>query len=109
MGKKQVVTLSNYRSLIPEVKTADDRRLVFEAAFKRFKDNKTAFGHIYNFVLQNKKAHFTSRHFESHLESALDGNQIPLSVFHNLKDTAYENTAIIKRYLNLRKKYLKIR
>lgn len=107
-GKKQVVTLSNYRSLIPEVETKEDRKLVFEAAFKRYKDNKTSFAHIYNLVLQNRKSNYTSRNFNSHLEQALNANQIPLSVFHNLKDSAYENTDIIKKYISLRKKHLNL-
>lgn len=105
-GKELTITLSNFRSLLPEVPTASDRRLVFEAAFKRFKDHKTVFASTYNLVLQQMAANFKSRNYESALESALFRNNIPVSVYHNLCDAAYENTQPIKRYIELRKKHL---
>jgi oligoendopeptidase F len=105
-GKELTITLSNFRSLLPEVPTADDRRLVFEAAFKRFKDHKTVFASTYNLVLQQMAANFKSRNYESALESALFRNNIPVAVYHNLCDAAYENTEPIKRYIELRKKHL---
>ena len=105
-GKEVTVTQSNYRSLLPEVPTAEDRRIVFESAFKRYKDNKAAFASTYNLVLQQLAANYKSRNYSSSLEAALDVNNIPTSVYHNLKDAAYENTAPIKRYIELRKKHL---
>lgn len=105
-GKELTITQSNYRSLIPTVPTAEDRKLIFEAAFKRYKTNKTAFASTYNLVLQQLAANFRSRNYSSALEAALFGNNIPVQVFHNLKDVAYENTASIKRYIKLRMKAL---
>ncbi len=105
-GKEVTVSQSNYRSLIPEVPTAEDRMKVFQAAFKRYKDNKAAFAATYNLVLQNASANYKSRNYESALDQALFKNNIPTSVFHNLKDVAYENTAPIKRYIAIRKKHL---
>lgn len=102
------VNLSNFRSLITDAKSADDRRLIFEAAFKRYKDNKNAFANTYNLVLQQAAANFKSRKYESALDAALFRNNIPTSVFHNLKDVAYDHTEPIKRYLELRKKHLKL-
>lgn len=105
-GSSVVINTSNYRSILPTLKNANDRRLVFEAAFKRYKENKNAFANVYNLVLQNMAATYKSRGYKSALESRLEGNNIPLSVFHNLKDVAYENTAPVKRYIELRKKHL---
>jgi len=105
-GKEVKVTQSNYRALIPEVPTALDRQLVFEAAFKRYKENKAAFAATYNLVLQQASANYKSRNYASALDAALFQNNIPTTVFHNLKDVAYENTAPIKRYIELRKKHL---
>jgi len=102
------VNLSNFRSLISDAQTPDDRRLIFEAAFKRYKDNKNAFANTYNLVLQQAAANFKSRKYESALDAALFRNNIPTSVFHNLKDVAYDHTEPIKRYLALRKKYLNL-
>ncbi|MFP4178334.1 MAG: M3 family oligoendopeptidase, partial [Acholeplasmataceae bacterium] len=100
------VTQSNYRSLLTRLKNADDRRIVFEAAFKRYYANKTAFAAVYNLVLMQQKANYRSRNHDSALDAALFKNNIPTAVFHNLKDVAYENTGPLKRYIALRKKHL---
>lgn len=105
-GKEVTVTLSNFRSLIPTLPTAEDRQQVFEAAFKRYKDNKSAFAATYNLVLQQQAAQYKSRQYASALDAALFKNNIPTAVFHHLKDAAYENTAPIKRYIELRRKHL---
>jgi len=107
-GKEVLVTQSNFRSMLGELQDANDRRLVFEAAFKRYKEHKAAFAATYNLVLQQQAANFKSRNYASALDSALFKNNIPTSVFHNLKDVAYENTHAIKRYIALRKKHLNI-
>ncbi|MDR2828545.1 MAG: oligoendopeptidase F [Acholeplasmatales bacterium] len=106
---EHTISLSTYRKLLEELKNQDDRRLVFEAAFKRFKDNKSAFSSIYNSILLDLQASYKSRNYKSALEAALDKDDIPVSLFISLKDVARENTSPIKRYINLRKKYLKIK
>ncbi|HHW79408.1 MAG TPA: oligoendopeptidase F [Acholeplasmataceae bacterium] len=107
-GETIVVTPSTYRSLITEAKTANDRKKIFEAVYKRYETNKTAFAAIYNLVLQQKAATYKSRGYKSSLDSALFGNNIPESVYTNLVETAYENTSAIKKYIELRKNYLGI-
>lgn len=107
-GKEVTVSQSNYRAMLGELSSADDRKMVFEAAFKRYKENRAAFASAYNLVLQQLAANYKSRKYESALEAALFRNNIPTAVYHNLKDVAYENTAPIKRYIALRKKYLKL-
>ncbi|MFA7422381.1 MAG: oligoendopeptidase F [Acholeplasmataceae bacterium] len=107
-GTKKVINSSNYRSILPTLKDAEDRKKVFEAAFKRYKNNKTAFAATYNLVLQQLAANYKSRGYKSSLEAALFRNNIPVDVYKNLMDAAYENTKGIKRYINLRKKHLKL-
>ena len=107
-GTTKKVGSSNWSSLMNEVPTAEDRKKVFEATFKRYKDNQSAFAATYQLVLLNLKANYQSRNYADALEAALYGNNIPTSVFHNLKDVAYENTAPLKRYINIRKKYLNL-
>lgn len=107
-GTKKIINSSNYRSILPTLKDADDRKKVFEAAFKRYKNNKTAFAATYNLVLQQLAANYKSRGYKSSLEAALFRNNIPVDVYKNLMDAAYENTEGIKRYINLRKKHLKL-
>ncbi len=105
-GQTVTVSQANYTSLIEESQNPLDRQLIFESLYKRYKDNKAAFANTYNLVLQQRAANYKSRKYASSLEAALDGNNIPVSVFHNLKDTVYENTDVIKRYIALRKKHL---
>lgn len=107
-GDKVTVNTSNWRSLIQQADNKEDRALVFEAAFKRFKGNKDAFASNYNLVLQSMAASYKSRNYNSAIEAKLYNDNIPLEVFIALKDTVYENTEPIKRYLNLRKKHLNI-
>ncbi|MCR1808874.1 oligoendopeptidase F [Haploplasma modicum] len=107
-GEEITVTPSTYRALIAESKSSEDRRKIFEAVFKRYEDNKTTFANIYNLVLQQQAARYKSRHYENALSAALFANNIPESVFHNLKDVAFENTNGIKKYIKLRKEYLKL-
>lgn len=107
-GTKKTINSSNYRSILPTLKDPEDRRLVFEAAFKRYKDNKSAFAATYNLVLQQLKANYKSRGYNSSLEAALFRNNIPVQVYKNLMDAASENTDGIKRYLALRKKHLNL-
>jgi len=105
-GEQIVVTPATYRSLIANAESANDRRKIFEAVFKRYGDNKNTFASIYNLVLQNLKSNYKSRNYNSALEAALFGNNIPESVFHNLKDTVYDNTDGVKKYIKLRQKHL---
>lgn len=105
-GEVLKINTSNWRSLLPEVKTPEDRSIIFEAAFKRFKDNKDAFASTYNLVLQSLAASYKSRSYKSALEAKLFNDNIPLDVFITLKDTAYDNTEPLKRYIELRKKHL---
>ncbi|MGB0203170.1 MAG: oligoendopeptidase F [Acholeplasmataceae bacterium] len=107
-GTKKKVGSSNWTSLIGELDNPEDRKKVFEATFRRYEQNKSAFAATYQLVLMNLKANVQSRGYASSLEAALHGNNIPTSVFHNLKDVAYENTDPIKRYMAIRKKHLNL-
>ena len=107
-GTKKKVGSSNWTSLIGELDNPEDRKKVFEATFRRYEHNKSAFAATYQLVLMNLKANVQSRGYTSSLEAALHGNNIPTSVFHNLKDVAYENTDPIKRYMAIRKKHLNL-
>lgn len=108
-GKEVLVTQATYRALIEEATTAEDRELIFKTLYERYVENKSAFAETYNLVLQRLNANVKNRKYESALDAALFGNNIPKSVFLNLKDAAYENTAPLKRYIEIRKKALGIK
>lgn len=105
-GSSILITSGNYRSLLADSDSAEDRKLIFEAVFSQYKDHKNAYAQIYNTILQRDISLMKSRKYESSLESYLFGNNIPLDVYYNLVEVAKTNTAPIKRYYNMRKEYL---
>ena len=107
-GEKVFVTQGNYRSLIMDSKNPVDRKNIFEAVFTTFAEHKNAFAGIYKTVLESDKAHYKARGYKNSLEAHLYGNNIPLEVYYNLVDVAGNNTEAVKKYINLRKEYLKL-
>jgi oligoendopeptidase F len=105
-GSKVLVTQASFRALLESAPTAEDRKAIFTSLYKKYVNNKSAFAATYNLVLQQLAANYKSRNYKSALEAALFGNNIPESVFLNLKDAAYENTHPLKRYIEIRKKAL---
>ncbi len=82
------------------------RKNVFNAFFGAYKKFERTFGtELYGEV---KKDIFYKnvRKYKSSLESALDANNIPTSVYHNLIEGVHQNLATLHRYLKLRKRML---
>lgn len=107
-GREVVVSQAQFRNLITEAKTADDKMSIFKALYNRYANNANAFARVYQLVLEGLKARYQSRKYKSALDSALFNNQIPEAVYTNLMDVAMENTEPLKRYINIRKKHLGI-
>ena len=105
-GEVRTVTQGNWRDEIIAAPTAEDRKLVFEALFKKYERNKNTFGQIYDTVVQAELAEAKARGYDSILQSHLYDNNIPLSVYETLVKVATENTASVKKYYELRRKYL---
>ena len=107
-GNEVTVTQGNWRSLICDVKTAEDRKKVFHAIFDYYKENKNTFAKIYNLSYQLDLANIKARKFDSILDSYLFRNNIPTSVYTSLVDVASNHNESLKKYIQLRKKYLKL-
>lgn len=105
-NEKVQVTQGNYRSLIADSKNEQDRKIIFEAIFNSYEQNKTTYASIYNTVLLADKATSKARGYKNSLEAHLYGNNIPLEVYHNLIDVASNNNEGLKKYIKLRQKYL---
>ena len=102
------VNASNYRSYLEDLVSQDDRRKVFEAIFKFYEEHKQTFASIYNGIMQSEYANVKNRNYNSILESHLDINNIPKEVFLTLINTTKANTAPIKKYYELRRKYFNL-
>ena len=102
------ITNSNYRAFIQKSDSAKERKDIFESVFSYYEVHKNTYASIYKTVLDADYAQVKIRNYSSSLESYLFNNNIPTSVYHNLTKVARENTSAIKKYIKLRKDYLKL-
>jgi len=105
-GKKYTVTQGNWRMLIENALTSDDRRIVFEAIFNYYETHKNTYATIYEGAINANKANAKNRKYDSILDSYLFPNNIPTSVYLSLVDVASHENAALKKYYQLRKQYL---
>ena len=105
-GKEVTVTQGNWSSLIQEAKTEEDRAKIFETLYSYYDDHKNVLADIYHSILLGQLADVKARNYKSILESHLEHNNIPTSVFLNLIKVAGNNNASLKRYLKLKAKHL---
>lgn len=105
-GKEVTVTQSNWSNLIKEAPSAKDRQLIFETLYRYYDEHKSIYGEIYNTVLKSELAEMKARGYKSILESHLEGNKIPKEVFLNLIKAAKDGSEPLKKYYELRRKYL---
>lgn len=108
-GRKVVVTQGNWRALITDCKTANDRKKVFHAIFDYYEENKSTFARIYQLSYQMDLANVKTRKFKSILESYLFKNNIPTTVYTNLVQVASTKNASLKKYIKLRAKHLNLK
>ena len=90
----------------PEVELSSDRKLIVESHYGGYDRRKNTIAAVYNSILQKNIAKTKAYKYDSFLLSALEEDNIPESIYLNLINTAKENTAPLKRYINLRKKVL---
>jgi oligoendopeptidase F len=108
-GSQVKATNGNYLKTTSTSKNQSDREKMFRAHYETFRSNKNTYAAIYNSVCQSDWANALSRNYKSCLESSLDGNNIPTSIYENLIKTVRENTGPLQRYHILRKKILRLK
>lgn len=85
------------------------RKKVFENFFGAYKNYERSFGTELYSQVKTDIFYKNVRKYTSSLESALNVNNIPVSVYKNLIDTVHENLPVLYRYLELRKRMLGIK
>ncbi|GJQ62674.1 MAG: oligoendopeptidase F [Melioribacteraceae bacterium] len=105
-GETFKVTSGNYSKTLATNRNQEDRKKAFEAHYGVYNDSKNTYAQIYNAVCQRDWAQAQARNYNSTLEAALDGNNIPVEVYENLIKTVKENTDPLKKYVKLRKEVL---
>jgi oligoendopeptidase F len=85
-----------------------DRQLVMSSFFDALGRFSNTFGTMMNGEVQKVRFTATARHYDSDLESELDVPNIPTTVYTRLIDGINKNLPTFHRYLNLRKRMMKL-
>lgn len=101
-----VVTNGIYSKIVSTDRNQENRKRVFESLYKAYEVNKNTYGAIYRGILQRGVASSRSKNYSSTLERALEPKNIDQGVYTTLLKSAKENNAPLRRYVELRKKYL---
>lgn len=106
-GDGKVVTLddANY-TLYRADSNREFRKQVFEKFFGEYKKYERTFGTELYGEVKTDMFYKNVRKYDSSLETALNQNNIPVSVYENLITSVHENLPTLHRYLLLRKKML---
>ncbi len=104
-GKEIVVDKMAYDQLRAS-SNRDDREHVFEVFWGNYKKFEATFGQMLYGQVKKDIFYAKARKYDSSLESALDQNNIPTSVYHSLVDNVNKNLPTFHRYLALKKRML---
>ena len=104
-GRQVKVNQAGYAELrtLPD---RDDRRTAMSAFFSALGGFSRTFGTTMNASVQKASFFATSRRYASNLEMALDGPNIPVSVYTRLIDGVNRHLPTFHRYLRLRKRMM---
>ena len=91
-----------YRSLTNK----KDREIVYRAFYSELNKFRSTFGELTNAKLNMDLFNSRARGYSDCLEMTLEPNNIPVTVFHNLIDSANKNLDKFHRYLKIRKRLL---
>jgi oligoendopeptidase F len=84
----------------------EDRKKVFAVFMGKLNDYRRTYGTELNAQVKKDLFYKNARKYNSCLESALDGNNIPTEVYHSLVDNVNKNLSTFHRYLKLRQRIL---
>lgn len=82
------------------------RRDAFKAVYKTYGEFKNTFASTLSGAVKKNNFYARVRNYESARQAALDGNNIPESVYDNLVKTVNDHLHLLHRYIKLRKKVL---
>ncbi len=86
----------------------EDRIKVFNTFFSSLNSFRLTFGTQLNGEVQKNIFYKNVRKYQSCLESSLDHNNVPTSVYYKLIENVNQNIAVLHRYLKLRQRMLAI-
>lgn len=104
-GKEVPLTAGSYGVLM-ESKDRSVRKEVFQKLYRVYEDHKNMLSATFSANLKQAQFYAGMRHYGSALEAALDGGNIPVSVYDNLIAAVHEKLPAMYQYMELRKKLL---
>ena len=93
-------------TVLLESPDADFRRRVFESYYERLGEYKNTIAATLDAQFKQLRFFAGARKYENTLEAALDANEVPVSVYHNLIEAVHANMDKMYRYVALRKRLL---
>jgi len=84
------------------------RRDAYDGLLSVYKDHANTIASSLGSAVNSDVFYMRARRFNSCLHATLDGDNIPLSVYHSLLDTTEQNLSGLHRYVDLRKKLLRL-
>jgi oligoendopeptidase F len=105
-GERVTLSYGQYRALLETNRRQEDRAAAYRAFHRSYADNQNTYAALYNGVLQRDWFHARARGYETTLDAALHGNNIPTSVVENLIAGTREAVEPLRRYHRLRRRAL---
>lgn len=106
-GREVEVTSSSFYQAMYS-KDRRYRREAFDGLHASFLDVKNTLAATMAGTMQRDWFYAKARGYESCLHAALDAENLPLGVYHNLIQTVNENAKLLHRYVALKKRILKL-
>lgn len=107
-GEEVTLTHGAYSKILSTDQNRENRKAAKEAYEPVYRKKLNTIASIYKGIVDNDWAHAQVRGYNSCLEAALDGNNIPVDVYKNLINTVKANTKPLQRYHLLRAKLLNL-
>ena len=105
-GEQVTLSYGQYRVLLETNRRQEDRAAAYRAFHRSYADNQNTCAALYNGVLQRDWFHARARGYETTLDAALHGNNIPTSVVENLIAGTRQGVEPLRRYHRLRRRVL---
>lgn len=103
--KERVLTAGSYQ-LFLESRNRRVRKEAFEKLYAAYGAHKNMLAAVFSANLKQAGFHARMRKYDSTLEAALDGGNIPVSVYDNLISAVHGKLETLHRYVSLRKRVL---
>ncbi|MCF3648239.1 oligoendopeptidase F [Synoicihabitans lomoniglobus] len=107
-GKEIKVSYGGYSEILNTSRIQADRAAAFQGHYETYAANKNTYAAIYNGILQRDWFTAQARDYPTTLAAALDGDNVPESVYRTLVETVREGTGPVQRYMKVRQQMLEL-